>query len=180
MILFTIAMEPFLQMINTKLTGVKITKNLHIKTLAYADDTVVFIGNQTDQQVLDQVIDAYEKGSGALLNADKTQSLKLNSKDNKAQIEITGILYTNNHTTRVNANWKKVIDKIRKKMHHFNTRNLSLIGKCTIINAYIISVITYTSRIIPPSKEHIKQLNKIIKNFIHSDIPFGYNYEDII
>jgi retron-type reverse transcriptase len=33
MILFTIAMEPFLQMINTKLTGIKITKNQHIKTL---------------------------------------------------------------------------------------------------------------------------------------------------
>ena len=180
MILFTISIEPLLQMIDKKLEGIKIMRNCNIRTLAYADDTVIFAKNEIDKTRMLQLIEIYQKGSGAKINQDKTQELRLNRNESiDTEIEITGIIYTINKQNRTTRNWTKIIHKVRQKISGFNCRDLTIMGKATILNTYIISIITYISRIIAPSAAHVKQLNKIFQNFIFRNRPHGYSYKDI-
>ena len=80
---------------------------------------------------------------------------------------------------RTKLNWKKCIEKIRNTISNFKFRDLTILGKSTLINAYIVSNIIHLSRILPPLRCHIKEINSIISNFIGQDRPQGYTYNNM-
>ena len=179
MCLFTLTLEPLLQKINSTLTGFELNRNNNIKTLAYADDTVVFLRDTHDSEKLNLILKVYEKASGAKINSEKSQDLKLKNGDSGEIIEVLGIKFTLANKDRTNINWDNCIKKIKSKIIPFQQRNVTILGKATLINAYIISLIIYTARIIPPYKKHIKQINSILQNFIKTEKPIGYSMQDV-
>lgn len=178
MALFTISIEPLLQLIISKMRGIQYKRGKFIKTLAYADDTVVMLNSHKEKELLDQIISLYQRASGAKINMEKTQELTLNN-NKQDPIDILGIKFTLNNNDRTNINWEKIIDKIRNKLAPFTFRNMTLLGKATIINSIIISNIIHIARIIPPYKKHTKQINSIIANFIGSEKPVGYCVKEL-
>jgi hypothetical protein len=56
MTLFSLAIEPFLQYINSNIIGLKYMKDKYIKTLAYADDTVVCLKDNEDKDKLNKIV----------------------------------------------------------------------------------------------------------------------------
>ena len=70
MTLFTISIEPFLQKIKNNIKGIDCDGTIY-KTLAYADDTVIFLHDDRDQDILNKILTVYEKASGAKINKEK-------------------------------------------------------------------------------------------------------------
>ena len=181
MALFTITLEPFLQKIKKTIEGID-CNGTNYKTLAYADDTVIFLHDEIDKQRLEHILKVYEKASGAKINNDKSQELKLahvTSVVKEKPIEILGIKFTTNSINRTNINWKENIEKIKNTLTKFKQRDITILGKATIINTYVISQIIHLSRIIPPLKKHIKEINSSISNFLGMDKPKNYTYANM-
>ena len=181
MCLFVLSIEPFLQSISKNLDGMKIQRDTCLKCLSYADDTVLFLKNDNEKQKVKHVINTYEKASGARINEEKSQELQLTSNATEEQdtLEILGIDFSLKNKDRTNINWDKVIKKIRKNLIPFTYRNLTIMGKITVINAYVISLIQYTGRVIPPYKKHLRQINAILYTFIKNERPYGYKSIEI-
>jgi hypothetical protein len=80
---------------------------------------------------------------------------------------------------RTNLNWDKTIKKIRRKLAIYFLRDITILGRATLINSMVVNNIIYTSRIIPPYKSHMKSLQNIITAFIKYEKPQGYSNNDI-
>jgi hypothetical protein len=64
-------------------------------------------------------------------------------------------------------NWTEKNDKLEKKLIIWNTRKLTLYGKCTVINTLASTHLYYTAAILQyPEKETVKKLKKTIFNFL--------------
>jgi hypothetical protein len=77
MALFTMCLHPFLTMLK-RLPGVRIGRDSEpASVLAYADDVTVFLTSAADLQIVQEVIQQFEKASGARLNTRKSRILTI-------------------------------------------------------------------------------------------------------
>ena len=76
-ILYALAVNPFLLLLNKHLQGLKIDHRHNIACVAYADDVTVVITNKRDIQVLHRVISIYEQATGARINWGKSKGLPI-------------------------------------------------------------------------------------------------------
>ena len=64
-------------------------------------------------------------------------------------------------------NWLSKLEKLEKLLGVWKRRNLTIFGKCTIINTLAISKILHNASILQnPDNEYFKNVSKIIYNFI--------------
>ena len=80
---------------------------------------------------------------------------------------------------RTEKNWTKILGKIKAKIQPFNLRTMTILGKVTVINSHVISMILYLGRIIPPTIGHLKKINQIIQSFIAYEKPQGYTVHQL-
>ena len=65
------------------------------------------------------------------------------------------------------GNWTNKLEKLEKILSVWKRRNLTIFGKCTIVNTLAISKLVYNAFILPnPKPEFFKQVSKIIYNFL--------------
>jgi hypothetical protein len=78
MALFTMCLHPFLTMLKQRLPRVRIGRDSKpASVLAYADDVTVFVTSVGDLLIVQDVIQQFEKASGARLNTRKSRILPI-------------------------------------------------------------------------------------------------------
>ena len=148
----------------------------NMKLIQHADDTTIFIGNNGDFKIINDLLTMYCKGSGSKMNASKSKGLWLGtwrSRTDKPlnfnwclKIKILGVFFGTEVTP--DDNWGPRIQKTKCILQRWSKRNLSLTGKAVIINTYVGAGITYLGSIISCPESQRQQLNKLIWNFFWS------------
>jgi hypothetical protein len=61
-VLYTLCLQPFLNMLAKRLTGIKTGREKEpVSVVAYADDVTLFLTSDTDRQVIEDAIQLFEK-----------------------------------------------------------------------------------------------------------------------
>ena len=101
-------------------------------------------------------------------NARRVQLLGMENFQTKAPDSIITILgyETNIEETSSKDLWQKMTKKIKKKIDHLSTRNLSFKGKILVAKTLLISKIWYLAYLLPPSRKQLNELSSIITKWI--------------
>lgn len=175
MLLFAISIEPLIRLIHFSIQGIKL-EQINIKISAYADDVVVYLGNNSDLLRAKNILNIYEKGSGAILNNNKTNIMYIgkwisqNSMDNTfregEKQKILGVHFCKNIRDTVKENWEVIIKNIQKMLYKDLAKNLDLIRKIWYINIYLLSKVWYTAQVLPMPELYSQKIVKIIGKFL--------------
>ena len=130
------------------------------KVSQYADDTTVFVKDESSLIYLFNAISLYEKGSGARLNVSKTKAMWLGNWKDRCdkplglnwvdKMKVLGIVFGNVNVER--DNWEPRLSKVDKMLTLWQSRSLSLVGKVLILNTLAFSKLFYLSRILEQHK----------------------------
>lgn len=183
--LYIIQAEPLAQSIrkNEQIHGVELPAlneqgKVHIKISMFADDTQLF--HTTEQSICKgfEILNIYCKASGAKLNLHKTKGLYIGQWKTKVpqnkQIKwvkaVTGLGTTFGYDINYEELWLQKFTKFKKIITQWKNRDLTLNGKKLIINAYIMSSISYLTDIytshVPQS--FITKTRELIRDFLWS------------
>ena len=140
---------------DNNISGVKIANSApSIKILQYADDTTLFLRNETDfREVLAQ-IKKFSLFSGLQLNENKYNAMILSNTLAQTEkignircvdkIKILGIHFSSLYSAgEIEDNWKGRLEKIEKTLCLWGKRDLSIKGKSIILKMLILSKINY-------------------------------------
>ncbi len=168
------------------ITGIKIN-DLEVKISAYADDTTLFLDG-SEKSVLStfKILDSFCMASGMKINFDKSEAMKLgplrddfNVKPigrglswSNGPVRLLGILLTHNEADLFDLNYIPQLEKIKNLLKIWSRRDLTPIGKITIVKSLALSQLTFLLTVLPnPSREFIKQVNKVIYHFVWNGKP---------
>ena len=119
--------------------------------------------------------------SGLKINVNKTEVLPLGSSEllesGKLHLEwvdkstrVLGIHICKYNTDMVECNYGEILGKLRSKLSVWKMRNLSLLGKITIIKVLGISQLVYLFSMLPsPPLEFFNELDNILYKFLWSN-----------
>ena len=156
-----------------KIQGIKIGQK-EIKVSAFADDTTLYLGNNTSFPYLKCQLQEFERFAGVKYNRKKCFGLWLGKNRYNIEkplgfnwssfdIKILGYIYGN-----TDENWSNVKTKIQKSINKWNNLKLSLIGKKIVINQVLLSKIWYFAYVETPPKNVIQEIKRDIYNFLWS------------
>ena len=147
------------------------------KLTQYADDTTAIVTDLYSVHKVVEVFQEYSAASGARLNTSKCKGLWLGRWKNRldkpcgfewpATLKILGLYHGSSDTTT--ENWNEVLTKFTKTLNLWRPRNLTLRGKSLIINTLAAAKIWYVAKIIPPTPDIIKKLEKAKWSFLWSN-----------
>ena len=126
---------------NEELKGIKLPGNKEARINQYADDTCLFLKDETSIQVALTIIQDFSSVSGLHLNLDKTEGLTIGSLKNHRPnvdprikwptepIRYLGIYIGYNFNVCDKKNWTDKLDSMQKLIDCWRTRELSIFGK---------------------------------------------------
>ena len=154
--------------------------------MGYADDITLMLTNENDFQKVIDIYAEFYKATGLKINADKTETIKINLDQNpdditylndrfqikpQTEIKINGVWIGKDEGKSYDHNWDQVLMKMRKQINMWFPRNLTILGKIQIIKTFAYSQTLYLARIIPPTQQTLKNINSIINQFIWNKNP---------
>ena len=167
-----------------------------VAILAYADDTLVFLRDESDFFILQQAITAYMNASNAHLNFDKTEAFSLSgsplpswqtfllSKDitswhdrsSPAPIRYLGYPLCSSVTQR-NVAFSRIVATIRQSCFLHSQRQLSIRGRATVLNSLIYSKLWHVLRLSTFTKSQMSIIRGIGSSFVNHRIfpKFAFN-----
>ena len=170
----------------TEIAGIKIN-GIENKIAQFADDTNLFL--QYDNNALNEAFLAFEnysKISGLKVNLDKTEILPIGSIRNQRQpqgiarnikwspdgITVLGIFISYKHSELIKRNFDPILLKLENITRIWARRNLSLLGKITIIKSYLQSQMVYQLSVLPsPPATFVNKAQKIMFKFLWNNKP---------
>ena len=175
---------------NHKIKGIKIN-NKEFKISQYADDTCIFVEDESSFLETFNDVEMFSKCSGLTINQNKSEALHIgpNTKNKHKLLKIKwpekyvkylGIYISNNKEEVIEKNFKEKLDKVETILQSWGLRNLSLKGKITVVNTIAISNMIYVSSVIHTPKWVIKKFKSIITNFIWDGKPAKIKYSNLI
>ena len=181
--LFLLAIEPLAISMknNTEMEGIKVGEIVY-KVGQYADDTFLLLdGEETSLRTALQIFKDFEQCSGLKLNIEKTIVSWLGSKRGslatlcselnlqwKKPFKLLGIYFnTLDVDSSIEINLRGKLVSISGIMQQYRRRNLSILGKITVVKTIIIAQLVHIFSVLPsPSKEFVKELNELIYVYI--------------
>ena len=157
--------------------------NEEIKLEIFADDMAAFLRDHTSLDTLLYMVDSFSLHSGLKINFEKTvvlflgngqksttetvKSLASNRNNTvKKAIKILGVHFTYDQTLWRKLNFDETLKTIKERLNCWNWRNLTVLGRIQIIKSFVIPVFMYRAGLVCSHKEIVKEVNKIIFNFI--------------
>jgi hypothetical protein len=174
MILYILAMNPFLHTLQQHGRGVRILNHTETAT-AYADDVTIFLDSEQAVASITRALDEYRHVSGAHMNKIKSKALSIGEWDKsvniytinyQAEIKILGIWFTNNISVMSPLKWEPVVRNIRLAAQELSIRNSCLLHKIWYVQTYVLSKVWYTAKILPIENRYVRQINGAIAYYI--------------
>ena len=152
-------------------------KHKEIKILQYADDTSGILKNINSAKRFLQLVKEFGQYSGLILNEEKTEGMWLGSnRFNNTKplgilwqdrpLRVLGVHFSYDQEACDKLNFIEKIDKAKRIINMWLGRNLTLYGRAQIIKTFVTSQFLYASSVIHTPVEVIKDINKVIFNFI--------------
>ena len=148
-------------------------RGLCYKVGVYADDTTCIVKSYRSLQVLFNMINVYEGGSGARLNVAKTEAMWLGAWRSRGdqplglkwvtKMKILGVVFGLDTDA---DNWRPKLEKLEKHLNLWKSHSLSLVGKSLIINVLGISKLLYLSAVLCVPKWVISKINNLVWPFL--------------
>ena len=173
--LFLLAVETLAISIreNSDIKGITI-EGEETKLLQYADDTTAVLA---DIDSVHALMDEFGTLSGLKVNSSKTEGMWIGSLKNNEEkpfgikwpggsIKALGVFFSYDDNQLCTKNFTEKLDSIKKQINIWSSRGLSLYGKVTIINSFLIPKFVYISSLLPTPKKFIKELNQLIFKFL--------------
>lgn len=128
-----------------------------------------------------EIINKFSKMAGPKLNLGKTECLLTGSfieiyanensihgvKINKNSVRSLGIYLGHNYKECYEKNWTSKLEKLERILSVWKRRNLTIFGKCTVVNTLAISKLVYNAFILSnPDNGFFKDVTKLIFNFL--------------
>lgn len=184
--------SPYLYLICAEIMSLMIRNNKRIKGISlrdkdvllslFADDTTLFLdGSEESFTEAIKILDSFSKISGLKVNTDKTQIAWIGSSRNSnvkymrdknfiwdpGSFKVLGIHFSVNTNEITNLNFMGKIEEVKKEIGRWAKRNMTPLGKITIIKTLIISKLTHLFINLPdPSPRFLKELDEIIFRFL--------------
>ena len=179
--LFVMVLEVFFVMIrnNTGIKGLKIC-NFEYKLTAFADDTTFFCSDLSSAKCITDTFKIFSIYSGLVVNTDKCEICGIGVKRgeqialcgmkcinlNTDSIKILGVHYSYNKEIIKTKNFLTVIEDMENVISVWRMRNLTLLGKITILKTLVMSKIVFISFLSEVPKLIIDALTKIQNDFL--------------
>lgn len=190
--LYVLAAEPLALAIDEhpEIKGIPIPNGSIVSlTYQHADDTTVTVSNRESITNLFQVFSEFEEISGSRVNVQKSEILRVgthlkidipNIKILDNCIEMLGV-YVGVNTEHIELlNWKNKIVKMNQIVNMWKQRNLSLLGRATVITNLLTSRIWYTLMVQSIPDWAITDIKKLCIDFLWNNRKHMVKYETII
>jgi exonuclease III len=165
---------------NKDIKGIKIDET-EVKILQMADDTTVFVEDLNSLRLILNTIFTFQQYAGLKLNKNKTEAIWIGSQRNSdsqplglkwvKEVHALGITFSYDNDI---MNLKNLIGKIKsfkQILNMWQQRDLSLIGKITILKSLAFSKIIYPCGMLFTPKYVVEQLTKIAYSFVWNSKP---------
>ena len=166
---------------NANIKGISIGNHEYC-ILQYADDTVLFLdGSEKSLKSSLDLLFQFAKYSGLTPNFEKTSVIWIGSKIKSADkfcleynldwadgdFTILGIKFNAQLENIEKINYESKINMIKKDINHWSKRNLTPLGRITVVKTLLLSKVTHLFISLPnPSSELITHLDKLFAQFI--------------
>jgi hypothetical protein len=175
---------------NTKeIKGIKINE-VEIKILQMADDTTIMVEDLNSFKCVLKIISLFHIFAGLKLNKTKTEAMWLGRwKDRKdtpmglkwvKEVHSLGIFFSYNTDYVVQKNFTDKAKTFKKILDLWSQRDLSLIGKITILKSLAFSTLTYQCGLMNPTEQFIKDITTIAFKFLWNNKPEKIKRKTII
>ena len=184
--------SPYLFNLCAEILGILIRQNKTIKgisiggkdfcLLQYADDTCLFLdGNEKSLKSALDLLFLFSKYSGLKPNIDKTQAIWIGAnlgnegdicknyklKWTSSPFNALGITFSPDLSNMNELYFIPKINQIKKDITQWNMRNLTTLGKITIVKSLLLPKLTHLFFSLPsPTMETIKSLNELFFKYI--------------
>jgi len=177
-LLYVLTLEPLLNKIrqDENISGIKLPGGGEQKIIAFADDTNFFPCNPKSVKRILEHFKQFGKGSGSLINEEKTQILALGKWKTKTndplhnnfvqKIKIFGILYTKSRNQNPKSAWKELEGNIQTLLSKLYFKQTSIFGRSLLINTLVLPQINYHTQTLDPPPKIVQNINKHIRQFI--------------
>ena len=163
---------------NNTIKGIKIPgQTASIKIKMYADDATLFLHDVIDFREVLSRIKLFYQFSGLCLNKSKSVAMYIGETQNKGivkygikfvnKIKILGIYYSNElPASSIVDNYEPKIAQLERVCALWGKRNLTIMGRITLLKAFGISLFIYLMQSISIKMELLERINKILFKFI--------------
>ena len=153
-----------------------------IKVSLHADDTTVFVQDLDSVARLLTLLQNFKKLSGLEINTTKTEGMWLGWWKNKTDmpfgfcwprdpIKALGIFFSYDENKTNELNFAEKNRNLEKTLNSWKRRKLTLHGKINIVKTLGLSKLIYNASVLVIPKHFIKQIEKIIFDFIWDGKP---------
>ena len=166
---------------NEKIKGIKINNNDFILT-QYADNTTVILdGSEESLNETLHELENYAKISGLKVNFLKTHVVWIGSKKYSTEsiktkwklnlgvnrFKLLGITFDTDLDKMLTLNFSDKLSNIKTKINYWKRRNLTPLGKITVIKSLLLSSLNHLFIPLPnPNEKTMKEINDLFYNFI--------------
>ena len=161
---------------NNNIQGIQI-KNRDILITQLADDTSLFLRNETSVKHTLDLLNHIHKCAGLKLNRDKTHGMLLGQRNNMkltkyginistTAIKTLGIYVSNNEHDTMTITLNEKVTKIKSLLQMWKGRSLSIKGKITILRSKVLPIILYPASILYVPKKIIDEIDHLFYDFI--------------
>ena len=184
--------SPYLYLICAEILSLMIRQNKKIKGITlrdkdvllslFADDTTLYLdGSEESFTEAIKMLEIFSKISGLKINNDKTQIAWIGSSRNSnvkymrdknfiwdpGTFKVLGIHFSV-HTNEIShINFDGKLDEVKREISRWNKRNMTPLGKITIIKTLIVSKLTHLLINLPdPPLRFLKELDTVIYRFL--------------
>ena len=153
-----------------------------MKISSYADDTTLFIdGSSISINTTVDILHNFSRASGLKINYSKSEAMKIGSlilnedllppgeiqQWTKGPVRLLGVKLSHNDKELFNLNYNPQIDKIKTILNLWSRRDLTPIGKITLVKSLALSQLTFLLTVLPnPPQKLISEVNTLIYRFI--------------
>ena len=170
--------------------------DIEIKVSQFADDTSLFLdGSREALQKCFSVLLKFSTFSGLKMNLDKTKCIwfgcvrppenivlhEVNIEWNPEKFTVLGVEFTTDLKQITKINLKKKIESIQRELYQWTKRNLTPIGKITVIRSLMLAKIVHILIALPdPDMPEIKKLETLFYKFLWNKKPDKIKREIIV
>ncbi len=163
---------------NSEIKGITVN-DVEVKLTQLADDTTLFLKDVESLLNCLETLNRFHLCSGLKLNLSKTEILKIGNPENLNKVKVKlvtfarslGITYYEDIERIIEENYSQKKQEIEKALNKWKLRNLTLLGKNTIIKTLIVPKLNHLISTVSTPDWFIESIQTLIFKFLWNNKP---------